>query len=130
VLDTGSFSLERVAADLAPEQDHDHDHDHVSANGIASVSLRLDAALDGAAIEDWIGRLIADRGADILRMKGVLSVAGEPRRVVVQSVNMLYEGDYGRPWSAEPRASRLVFIGRGLDADELRAGFAACRAAA
>lgn len=127
VLDTGSFSLERVAADLAPEEEHDHDH--VSANGIASVSLRLDAALDGAAIEDWIGGLLAVRGADILRMKGVLSVAGEPRRVVVQSVNMLYEGDYGRPWDAAPRQSRLVFIGRGLDPGELRSGFEACRAA-
>ncbi len=127
VLDTGSFSLERVAADLAPEEEHDHDH--VCANGIASVSLRLDAALDGAAIEDWIGGLLAVRGADILRMKGVLSVAGEPRRVVVQSVNMLYEGDYGRPWDAAPRQSRLVFIGRGLDPGELRSGFEACRAA-
>ena len=129
VLDTGSFSLERVAADLAPEEEHDHDHDHISANGIASVSLLSEAPLDGAAVEDWIGGLLAVRGADILRMKGVLSVAGEARRVVVQSVNMLYEGDYGRLWGAEARESRLVFIGRGLDPGELRSGFEACRAA-
>ncbi len=79
-------------------------------------------------MEAWIADLLAVRGAEILRMKGVLHIAGEDRRVVVQSVNMLHEGDYGRPWASDARVSKLVFIGRHLDAADLRAGLAACRA--
>jgi hypothetical protein len=42
---------------------------------------------------------------------------------------MLFEGKPDRPWEAgEERGCRLVFIGRNLDAAELRAGLAACRA--
>lgn len=140
VLDTGSFSLERVAADLEPDMggDHDrghdhghsHEHDHVAASGIASVSLNTDRPLDMAALEAWLEDLLAVRGGDILRMKGVLAVAGEPRRVIVQSVNMMYEGDFGRPWDAEAMTSRIVLIGRNLDSAALSEGFQRCHARA
>ena len=126
VLDTHTFSLERVAEDLDPDQ-HDH-HDHVAANGIASVTLTGDEPLDGSALEAWLERLLMLRGADILRLKGVLAVEGEERRVIVQSVHMMYEGDLGAPWAASPRRSHLVVIGRDLDRIELEDGFAACRA--
>lgn len=125
LLDTGSFSLDRVEAELAEAEDHAHDH--VAANGIASLSLVADAPLDGPAVERWLADLLSIHGADILRTKGVLAIAGEERRVIVQAVNMLHEGDYGRPWGAAPRRSKLVFIGRNLHAMPLRAGFDACR---
>lgn len=125
LLDTHSFSLDRIAADLAAPTDHDH----VAANGITSVTLTTDVALDGASLEAWIERLLMLRGADILRLKGILSVAGEDARVIVQSVHMMYEGGYGAEWGSEPRCSRLVVIGRNLDRTELTEGFAECRVA-
>jgi hypothetical protein len=40
---------------------------------------------------------------------------------------MLIEGDDGKAWGrGEARDSKLVFIGRELDAAELKAGFVAC----
>jgi G3E family GTPase len=40
---------------------------------------------------------------------------------------MVMEGDFQGPWKADDkRYSRIVFIGRGLDHDELQRGFAAC----
>ena len=40
---------------------------------------------------------------------------------------MLMEGDDGKPWGRdEIRDFKLVFIGRDLDVEELKAGFAAC----
>lgn len=124
IVGTRSFSLDRVAADLAP----DHHHDHVASDGIASVSLTLDAPLDSAALEAWMEELLMQRGADILRLKGILAVEGEPRRVIVQSVHMMYEGDYGAPWGDVAPRSRLVVIGRNLDREALRAGLEGCRA--
>ena len=50
-----------------------------------------------------------------------------PRRLVFQAVHMILEGDLQREWLAgEKRYSRMVFIGRNLDAAELKAGFEAC----
>jgi len=67
------------------------------------------------------------RGQDILRMKGVLQFQGEPRRYVFHGVHMTFDGRLERPWgSAEPRLSRLVFIGRNLDRSEFERGLADC----
>lgn len=49
---------------------------------------------------------------------------------VLQGVHSLFEGMPGRPWKeGEARASRMVFIGRDLDAELLKEGFEACLAA-
>jgi G3E family GTPase len=130
--------------------DHDHDHDHHHAHDreghdheghdhgpgghrheddIAGVSLRLDRALDGGKATRWLNDLLQAQGQDILRAKGILDIKGEERRLVFQAVHMMLEGDLQRPWREdETRESRLVFIGRNLDAASLRAGFEACAA--
>ena len=83
--------------------------------------------MDPDRISMWLNALIASKGADILRAKGIIDVKDEPRRLVFQSVHMVLEGDLQQPWKAtEPRYSRLVFIGRNLDKDLLRAGFESC----
>jgi G3E family GTPase len=57
-------------------------------------------------------------------MKGIIAFGDDPDRFVVQSVHMLLEGDHQRPWrEGEARTSRLVFIGRNLPKEALRAGF-------
>ena len=43
---------------------------------------------------------------------------------------MLMDGDLTGPWKdGEARRSRMVFIGRNLDQDELKRGFESCIAA-
>ena len=42
---------------------------------------------------------------------------------------MIFNGDFDEEWQpGEERSSKLVFIGKNLDHDELKAGFAACAA--
>ena len=97
---------------------------------IKGVSLRLDRPLDANKVNRWLSDLLATKGPDILRAKGILDVAGEDRRLVFQAVHMILEGDLQRPWTdADTRESRMVFIGRDLDEAALRAGFEACAAA-
>lgn len=124
ILGTGSFSLDRVAADLTD----DNHHDHVAENGIASVSVRFDEPLDPDAVDAWLERLLMLRGENILRLKGILNIADEDRRVILQSVHMMHEADYGAPWKDDPRQTKLVLIGRDLDETELRDGLSAARA--
>lgn len=126
VLDRRSFELGRVEAQL-PADSGGHHHDHIGDSGIASVSLTCSAPLVGSRVEEWLQELLARHGNDILRTKGILSVAGDDRKLAVQAVNMMLEGDYVGEWGAEERSSRLVFIGRNLNRDALEAGFRNCR---
>lgn len=136
LLGLGGFELAR-AVELVPEflqegpaaRHADHGHDHLSSSGIGSVSLSTDRPLDSARVSKWLTDLVAIKGRDILRAKGILDVAGEDRRLVFQAVHMLLEGDFQQPWRAdETRRSRLVFIGRNLDRSALEADFLACAA--
>ena len=117
------------------DRDRDRDHDlglnHLHDSGIHSVSLQSAQPMDAAKVQAWLAVLVAAQSANILRAKGIFHIAGEPRRMVFQSVHSLLEGDWQRPWhDGEPRGSRLVFIGRRLDASALQAGLDACAAAA
>ena len=114
------------------DHDHAHDHaghDHAAAAGIGSLSLTAERPLDGQKVTAWLNRLLAERGVDILRAKGILDIKGESRRLVFQAVHMILEGDLQQSWREDERRwSRAVFIGRNLDHDELRRGFEACAA--
>ncbi|KRA56354.1 cobalamin biosynthesis protein CobW [Caulobacter sp. Root655] len=112
--------------------DHGHGHDHKSDihdDGVKGISLTLDRPVDGQKITVWLNELLARRGPDILRAKGIIDVKGEERRLVFQAVHMILEGDFQRPWMEKDRRySRMVFIGRDLDEAELKAGFEATAA--
>ena len=126
VLDRRAFDLDRILAiepNFLGEDDHQHD------DAITSVSLKEDRAIDINKFNDWIRQLLRNRGQDLLRSKGILDIKGSPNRFVFQAVHMLIEGDDGRRWEpGEARSSKLVFIGRNIEASELRAGFAGCAA--
>jgi G3E family GTPase len=94
---------------------------------VTSVSFELDRPLDAGRFNAWIGGMLAERGQDLLRTKGILDFSGEDQRFAFQAVHMLAEGDFIGPWRAgEPRRSKLVFIGRKLNRPELRRGFEGC----
>lgn len=109
---------------------HAHIHDHVAESGISSISLTAQKPIDGNKVTAWLNNVLQTQGVDILRAKGILDVKGEERRLVFQAVHMILEGDFQGPWKAgDNRYSRLVFIGRNLNEDALRAGFESCIAA-
>ncbi|ETN01860.1 hypothetical protein PPTG_16939 [Phytophthora nicotianae INRA-310] len=99
--------------------------------GISTVHFEVERDVDVAAFGEWLSEVVTRyvKGADVLRVKGVLSVAGdaEDRRCIVQGVLDTYTIAPGLPWEAgEQRVSRLVLIGQGLDRDELERGFQNC----
>ena len=145
VLGRGSFDIERVVS-LEPDFlhpahgeaghvhdehcEHDHNHgppDHEHDIDIRSVSLVSTAPMDGEKVSAWLKDLVATQGRDILRAKGIIDIKGDDRRLVFQAVHMMLEGDFQRAWKpAERRYSRLVFIGRNLDAGALNEAFESC----
>ncbi len=95
--------------------------------GVQAVALEQTGAVDPDALDAWIEALLAERHEEVYRIKGIIHAAGSDRRYVVQGVHRLWTRGYARAWGDAERASRLVVIGRNLDAAELREGFAACR---
>ena len=88
-----------------------------------------DKPLDIVKFETWIGDLRANKGQDLLRYKGILNIAGNDKRLAIQGVHMMMDGGNLTAWKAdEQRRSRMVFIGRHLDEQALRDGFAQCAA--
>ena len=93
ILDSRSFELERLEERFSDMEFLDGHSHHVGDDGISSVSLVTEAPLDAVLLEAWLQELLARRGGDLLRIKGILSVAGEDRKRVLQAVNMMLEGD-------------------------------------
>ena len=99
-----------------------HEHD----DEVGSIAIEREGDVDPDRLNAWLGELLAERGVDIFRMKGFISLAGESRRFVFQGVHMLFDGQPDRPWGDEPRRNQLVFIGRNLDEHSMRQRFEAC----
>lgn len=120
-------SLERGGAHAGHDHAHGHHHVHQTGpRGIETAVLRATEPLDGDRLGDWMADLLAREGANILRGKGLLDIAGDDRQLALQSVHMILEGDFLAPWPAGPRESRLVLIGRHLDLPALERGFQSC----
>ncbi len=76
------------------EHKHDKEHHHKEKHGkggkhvhdaeVSSVGIQVDGDLDMDKLNQWMGGLLRTKGADIYRMKGVLSVQGMPNRFVFQ----------------------------------------------
>jgi G3E family GTPase len=127
VLDRGAFDLKR-ALELDPdflsgEDDHEHNED------VGSVSFEVSKPIDPEKFNAWIGQLLAEKGQDLLRTKGILAYKGDDRRFAFQAVHMIADGAFIGNWKpGDDRRSRLVFIGRNLSRPQLRRGFEACQA--
>ncbi len=100
-------------------------------DGIGSFTLVEHEPMNWAAFAQVMETLIALRGRDLLRVKGFLNVTGCAGPVVVQFVQHLAHPPVELDrWPNDDRTSRVVFIARNLDADQVSGLFAAVRAVA
>jgi G3E family GTPase len=145
VLERRAFDLDRIL-DIEPNflvaEDHDHDHEHGHDHAhehhglkhyhdedMQSVSIRLDGDVDPNKFMPWINRITQEQGPNILRCKGIVAMKNDPKRFVFQGVHMMLDGDSQRAWrEGEKRESKVVFIGRNLEEEDIRKGFLACAA--
>lgn len=152
ILDQGAFSKAPVVSEHKHDHDHEHgqccDHDHDHSDGhscshdhdhdqqdldshhhdedITSVGFELSGDLDQAAFNKWFGSLISLQGDQIYRCKGILSIAGKNARVIVQTVHRVSDVTTGSAWAGSARVSKIVFIGKNLDRENLWQGLNGC----
>ncbi len=94
------------------EQDHEHDED------INSVHFVLSREFEPQALVYSLKQLVQQH--EIYRVKGFVAVPNKSMRLVLQGVGSRFEHFYDRLWLGnEPRETRLVLIGRGLDKSKI-----------
>ncbi|XP_059649475.1 uncharacterized protein LOC132295293 [Cornus florida] len=143
VLGVGGYELDRIDSEVQSDSSHceshqhesacehhkGHHHNHVHDSAVSSVSIVSEGTLDLDELDDWLERLVEEKGEDLYRMKGVLSVKDSHERYVFQGVHSTLDGCPGKTWGPdEKKINKLVFIGRNLDETSLRKGFKGCLA--
>jgi G3E family GTPase len=89
---------------------------------IGSVSIVLDDPIPVIAFDLWLDTLIALRGPDILRVKGVVHLEGIPTPFVFHGVQHLFDPPVPlHDWQGSDRSSRIVVIARDMSRPELKA---------
>lgn len=119
--------------DHGHHHDHGHDHGHDHTHGhhdhdvnchdssIYATCLTFDEPLQAHAFERWLDILVAFKGAAILRVKGIVNIAGEDRPVVIHGVQHVFHPPILlETWPSDDRRTRLVFITRNVTPDELQ----------
>jgi len=114
--------------ECAPDCNHHHEKNHVHDEAITSIGIEVEGDLRASRVNEWFSDLMATKGPDLYRFKGVLSLKGDPNRFVFQGVHMTLEGTPGSRWGASRRVNKLIFIGKDLDRPAIEAGFRNCLA--
>ena len=124
VLNIRGFDVNKIL-EMDPEflnTDSEHVHDAT----VSSLSIQQPGDVHMALINKWVGEILKTKGESIYRMKGVLAISGASKKFVYQAVHMIFDGRFDEEWApGEPRVNKLVFIGKNLDLEELKTGFAA-----
>jgi len=141
--ETKSLDVRRwLKAEAYPEHHHDHDHDHGHHHDhdhqpgqnphdvnrhdsrISAFALDWDQPLDWSVFVEWIEMLITGHGENLLRIKGILNVAGEDAPVAIHGVQHLFHPPIALPaWPDADRHSRMVFITRDIARETIETSF-------
>ncbi len=123
------LAIIRGGKSLEPAESYEYAHSHSHDQSVTSVGIVENKPVEPRKLNAWLSDLLATKGVDIFRMKGILNIKGTENRFVFQGVHMLFDGKQDRPWKpAEDRRSQMIFIGRNLDRNELEEGFRSCLA--
>ncbi len=91
---------------------------------VVTFTLYHDEPATKSGLATWLSMLAGFKGPQLLRVKGLINVGGEP--VVIHAVQtVIHEPIQLAAWPSEDRRSRIVFIVRGLARDALSRTLAA-----
>lgn len=102
---------------------------HNFIDEVTSVTLEMVGSMNEEEFDKWLQDLLWEKKfvgqggkkMEILRLKGILSLVDEPKRVILQAVHELFDKTPTTVWKeGEQQICRLVFIGRYLDGEVLK----------
>ncbi len=88
---------------------------------IGSASIVLEEPLKDTVFDNWLNTLIALRGPDVLRVKGIVFLEGIEVPFVFHGVQHIFDPPMPmKNWTSDDRRSRIVVIARDLSRPELQ----------
>ena len=114
ILDIGGFDL-KIELETVTFNTHHHETDEA----ISSVSLSFPGHVDPDRLNLWLQMLLIQEGMNVFRAKGILNVEGSSERYLFQSVYMMFEGRFDKPWGSNSPLNKMVFIGQNLNSQRL-----------
>jgi G3E family GTPase len=117
-----------------------HDHgDHDVSHGplqrrnenqhdsrIHAFAITFAGSLNWSVFGVWLTLLLQVHGKDVLRVKGILNVAGLPGPVAIHGVqHLIHSPVHLESWPDDERRSRIVFIVRDIAREDIERSFAA-----
>lgn len=108
--------------DLARLAAQGYHHEHT--RGVTSCCLTFDHQVEWVRFGVWLTLLLSAHGSRLLRVKGLLNVAGHEGPVVLHGVqHMIHPPEQLPAWPDDDRRSKLLFIFTGLRAEDLERSF-------
>lgn len=102
----------------SPSMSASHYHDH----RITSASIEVPDPIPANVFDFWLDTLIALKGPNILRMKGIVHVEGLDFPFVFHGVQHIFDAPVPlKGWSGRDTTSRVVAIARDMEAADLKA---------
>ena len=114
ILDIGGFDL-KIELETVTFNTHHYETDEA----ISSVSLSFPGHVDPDRLNLWLQMLLIQEGMNVFRAKGILNVEGSSERYLFQSVYMMFEGRFDKPWGSNSPLNKMVFIGQNLNPQRL-----------
>ena len=118
-----------VSAWLAAEEfEKDHHYHQIDVNRhddkIQAFSITTDEPVNAMAFAFFRDLLTANMGSDLLRLKGIINIAGKDFPAVIHGVQHIFHPvQWLDSWPDEDRCTRLVFITRNIKKDEIEKFF-------
>jgi len=114
ILNIGGFDLNNTLETITFDT-----HQHETGETISSVSLSFPGHVDPDRLNLWLQMLLIQEGMNVFRAKGILNVEGSSERYLFQSVYMMFEGRFDKPWGSNSPLNKMVFIGQNLNPQRL-----------
>jgi G3E family GTPase len=112
-------------SEIAEHHGHGHDRNR-HGDSIHAFALAFEGTLDWTMFGVWLTMLLNRHGGAVLRVKGILNVAGSPTPVAVHGVqHLVHPPVHMKAWPGGDRRSRLVFIVDGLERRAIERSLAA-----
>jgi G3E family GTPase len=108
----------------APIPDPSDENGHVGR--VRSFVVTVEQPIDWTAFGVWLTMLLNRHGDKVLRVKGILNLAGEAAPVAIHGVqHLVHNPVHMTAWPDADRRSRIVFIVDGIEPELIRRSLAA-----
>jgi G3E family GTPase len=107
-----TFAARRGISQSSAENHDQPQHLHSHIDGISTFSFEGGSPISWSTFSSFLAQLNALKGDDLLRVKGIVAVRGQPKPVVLHGVQQLiHSPGLLEAWS-DNRGTRVVFIVR------------------